>query len=214
MDPNQPPTYPTPVKVKMSHKILKSLRAFLVALVILCLASYAAYAWIQNTDLQKNVSIKEAENKTLAAQIESLQDKSAGTNATITELLPNGKVATYPDTDGNRNILFWSAGNDNATANFILLSHKSIQQFLSGVNSDTIVKLCGTDTNLKALKYNISVGIFNTDEKILGQPQNGSCLDVLASNSNPDNALRVKAQSVINQVKDDTDNFIKSVSLK
>jgi hypothetical protein len=214
MNPEISPTYPTPVE-KKKHTALKTLGATLLSILILGLAGYATYAWLQNNELRNDISNKEMNIKTLTAQVDDLKSKdpTAG-DTSISTLLPNGKTATYPDTDGNRNMLFWSAGSDNATANFILLSHKGIQQFLSGVNSDTIVGLCGTDANLKALKYNISVGIFNTSEKILGQPQNNNCLDVLASMENSDSTLRAKAQAVVSQVKSDTDDFVKSVSIK
>lgn len=195
-----------------SHIELKILSAAILTLIILALGGFAYYARNENSKLQAELTQKNGEIATLTTRLQESQKKTASRE--ITAALPNGKTASYPDTNGNRNILFWSAGSDMASTNFILLSHKSIQQFLSGVSSDTIVKLCGTDTNIKALKYNISVGIFNTNNKTLGKPQNNSCLDELASSRNTDTALRAKAQAVIDQVNGDVDAFIKSVAIK
>lgn len=218
MDPSTPlQTAPQPqIQPVKKGKAKKVILAIFLVLVIAGLAGYGVFAYMKNTQLENDISQKDESNKVLMAQNDEL--KAAATNAKttddITEKLPNGQMATFPNNEGNRNMLFWSAGSSNAEKDIIVLSHKGIQAFLSAVDSEMVTKLCGTDANLKALKYNISIAILNTETKTTTSPQNGDCVTTLASNENMDAALRAKAQSVIDTANTDMRAFIKSVTIQ
>lgn len=186
----------------------------LVALLFVGLAVYGVYAGLNNQKLRDDIAKKESENISLAGQIDTLQKSAtAPKTETITETLPNNKTATYANNEANRNILFWHTADDSQTT-YVLLSHKDIQLFLSSVDTETIVALCGTDGSLKGIKYNISVGMFNTSSKTLTSPQNQSCLDILASTENSNITLRNEAKTVKQKVSDEVGAFIENVTIK
>lgn len=210
-------TTPTGINKVKRYRFLKVVGFVTLILALLCAIAYSLYAWNQNNNLQSNLSNEQSKAKSLSGQNAQLQKQLASNlsgTTSITQTLANGKTATYPDNEGNRRILFWSAGIENNTKNFILLSDSSLQAFLSGVDPSVITKLCGTLASPTVLQYNISVGILNTDSKVLQKPQNESCVDVLASDKNTNASLKAQAVSVLAQVSNDVNSFIKSVTIK
>jgi len=132
----------------------------------------------------------------------------------ITKALPNGHVATYPDTEGNRNITFRDAENGDPESVYIFISHKSYAEYLASLGQAQVDELCGPDDNLKALKNEIIFGMFNTSDKTMVPPQNGNCVQYIASTENPDMKLRESAQNVLDRITKDINDFIASVKIR
>jgi len=190
----------------------------LVLLVLLLLGSlgYAAFILKQKNDLQATLTSEQTKNQTLMAENTSLKTtvSATPTTPTITDTLPNGKTITYPDTPGNRNILWWSAGPTLVNESYVYLSHKAYQQYMTTVASNTLVAMCGTYNNLKALQTNIIYGVLNTTTKQITPPQNQDCVEAIAAADNPDAVSRAAAQKVLDQVNADVTAFLKSATIK
>lgn len=213
-DPNNPYAYMDTLHSQQAKRgSFKAIGIILLVLLFLSMAGAAGYLWMQNSDLQGKLAAEQANSKTLASQNANLEGQLKDT-PTMTVKLPNGQSATFPDTAGNRRILFWSAGIVSTTDDVVLLSNSAIQTFLSGVDPTIITKYCGTTAVPTTNLYNISIGLLNTATKEVTKPQNGSCLDVLASSVNTDPILRKNAQEVYAQVQSDLTDFTDAVEIK
>jgi cell division protein FtsB len=204
---------PAPNKSPWAKRILMTL----VVIVLIGGIGYGtALAWRQYTDVKKDLSSAQAKNKTLSDKNAQLQKDIADKSATpdLTDMLPNGKKITYPDTPGNRNILWWSAGPSEVNSNFIILSHKAYDQYMNSTDSELLDKVCGAGDNLKAIRADLVYGLFDTTTKKITPPQNGNCLDAMASTQNTDTVSRAAAQKVLDGIKADIDAFTQNVTIQ
>ena len=212
--------YEPPVPPKKQHKGIKRMGIVLLFLLFLGAAGYGVYAYMQNATLQNdlqneknNSQALEDENKKLKddAETKSNQPVAQPQAKTITEALPNGKKMTYDDTAGNRNILWWSTDGSEDT---IAISHKGYQQFLATLDSGIIESVCGPDDAPRALKYNMVYGNLDTTTKKIADVENVSCVSLLATEENTDEASRAKAQKVLDGIKSDVTAFVKNVTIQ
>jgi cell division protein FtsB len=191
-------------------------RRIVMTLVILVLVGGigfgGALAGQQYTDVNSKLSSEQTKNQELKTQNTLLQKQVADASATleITDTLPSGKTMTYADTPGNRNILWWNASAASTDSNYIRLSHKAYQQYMSSTDATLLTKVCGSGTDITDLSY----GLFDTATKKITLPQNQSCLDTMASVTNTDAASRAAAQKVVDQIKTDIDAFTAAVTIQ
>jgi hypothetical protein len=129
---------------------------------------------------------------------------------TLKGTLPNGKTITYPNTEGNRNIS-WSSSEKGA--NYVSLSHKGIEKFLSTVDPTVITKLCGTNGEL-ARKDDIVVATMSTLSRLVEYSVDDNCLDELATLRNTDVKSRTEARALVKVVDADIQEFYKKVIIK
>jgi hypothetical protein len=172
-----------------------------------------ACAWRQYSDVKANLASEQTKNKELSNKNSQLQKTLAGKPDTtdITDTLPNGKTITYPDTPGNRNILWWSGGSTLVNDVSIRISHKAYAQFVHSTDDALLAKVCGTDLNLRT---DIIYGLFDTATKKVSLPQNQNCLDKMASVENTDSVSRADAQKVLADIKVDIDAFVASATIQ
>lgn len=206
-----PYTPPTPPK-----KERKGLKVFGMTMLLLLLAgsaSFAALVWVKNNELQTNLAKEQENAKTLASENAKLKSQleAKAETANITDTLPDGSKITYPDTAGNRNVLWWGAGENQGS---IILSHKGLQQYLATVSSETVTKVCGTDEKPKAPKYNISLGMLALATKELTIDSTDNCVSLLASDANTDDASRTAATQALKTANDDIGMFVDSATIE
>lgn len=175
-----------------------------------------AYAWRQYTDVNDKLAKEKVANQELRTKNQLLQKQvdDASVTKDITETLPNGKKITYADTPGNRNVLWWSAGASEIDSNYIVISHKAYTQYMNGTDAALLNKVCGAGDNLKAIRADLNYGLFDTTTKKITPPQNGGCLDMMASTDNTDATSRAAAQKVVDEIKADIDAFIESATIQ
>lgn len=182
-------------------KIKRNLR-MVIAIAVLALIVLALYFMLrpveQNTD------------QVMTNKDDSRAIETADNSRIMTSTLPNGKIATYSDTEGNKNISFSSStkGSD-----YVALSHKGIQKFISAVDSSIVTELCGANGEL-AQKDGIIVGIMSTSVRSIEYPTKESCLDELATLRNTDQTSRAEAGRLIKQVTTDVRAFYSNVVIK
>lgn len=193
----------------LRHKLLIGLTSTL----ILCLIGTWMYLIATEKPQTKN-GLKQTTTDNVIRD-NSPDNKQVAPTAAIektTKTLPSGKKIIYPNDEKNKNILWTVEGGQ--TVENILLSHDAIETFMTTVDSSRITEVCGSETNAKALLHDISVGILNTSTKQLTHPQNSSCIDLLASDSNTDKDSRTKAQEVLKKINEDVEHFIKTVAIE
>jgi hypothetical protein len=175
-----------------------------------------AYAWRQYADVKDSLASEQSKNQDLRTKNELLQKQVDDASATkdITDTLPNGKKITYPDTPGNRNILWWSAGASENDGNFVIISHKAYMQYMNSTDTTLLDKVCGAGDSLKAIRSDIVYGMLDTTTKKVTPPQNGNCIDTMASTENTDAVSRAAAQKVLDGIKADIDAFIESATIQ
>lgn len=194
------------------HPWLKRILITVVVLAIVGGIGYGtAYAWRQYTDTNDKLAKEKVANQELRTKNQLLQKQVDDASATkdITDTLPNGKTITYADTPGNRNILWWSMGASSTEDNFVKISHKAYAQYANSTDTTLLTKVCGN----AAQGYSI-YGILDVTTKKIAPPQNGNCLDRMASTENTDTVSRAAAQKVVNEIKADVDAFIQSATIQ
>jgi cell division protein FtsB len=204
---------PAPKKSPWVKRILLTL----VVLVLIGGVGYGtAFGWRQYTDVKNNLTSEQAKNKTLADKNAQLQkdiaDKSATPN--LTDALPNGKKIAYPDTPGNRNVLWWSVSLTEVGGDAVVLSHKAYEQYMNSTDTGLLDTVCGTDDNPKIQRTDLSYGLFDTTTKKVTRPQVQNCLDAMASTDNTDTVSRAAAQKVLDGIKADIDAFTQNVTIQ
>ncbi len=132
----------------------------------------------------------------------------------LEQTLANGKIVTYPDTEGNRNITFPNTDVDNPTSLYVFISHKVYDKYLASLGETKVDELCGPDDGLRALKDNIVFGLLNTSDKTIIPPQNLNCIEFIASNENQDISLRSTAQETLRTINTDMDAFLKDATIR
>lgn len=130
-----------------------------------------------------------------------------------TVTLPNGKTATYPDTENNKKIGFKSAEKGNEDGTYVTMTHTGYATFMSSVDPAMLNDLCGPDAESTAQKNDI-VGLFRTSDKTITLPPEATCFNLLTSSNNTDSILREKASAADNAISSDVGNFIKDVTIK
>lgn len=190
---------------KNTTQIGSALVIAVIAILVLLIGGLGYVAW--NSFFHKTP----VQNQQTNAQ----QSSTPALKEDIKTTLPNGKIATYPDTTGNGNVTFSDAGNGDPHSIYIFISHKAYDQYLTSLGQSKVDELCGPDDNLKALKVNIIFGLLNTSNKIITPPQNGNCVELIASTDNTtDTALRPGAQAVLDTVTKDINAFLASVTIQ
>jgi cell division septum initiation protein DivIVA len=168
-----------------------------------------AYAWRQYTDVKNDLSSEQAKNKELSDKNAQLKKDIANKSTTpdLTATLPNGKKIIYPDTPGNRNILWWSMSPTEVGGDSIVLSHKAYEQYVNSTDTGLLDAVCGTDDNPKTQRTDLYYGLFDTTTKKVTPPQVKNCLSAMASTDNTDTVSRAAAQKVLDEIKADSDAF-------
>jgi hypothetical protein len=207
--------YTPPVPVKKEYKGLKRGGLVVLALLLIGALGYGVYTQMQNEDLQANLASEQSTNKALLAENNNLKSSQSANpaTATISETLPNGKIVSYPNTKGNRSIIWWSVGaSSEGSGNSIILSHKGFQAYLSTLDSDLLASVCGTDGSYSPNV--IAAGTFDTESKKFEESQGSNCVSQLASEDNVDTSSRASAKKVLTGINADIQQFVKSVSIK
>lgn len=215
-EPSTTPYVPPQLPVKKSRKALKITGLVLLILALLGAAGYSVYAWQQNTQLQSNIKSEQDKNTSLSTENSELKKQLESSTAlqTVVDALPNNKTATYPNTEANRNILWWSASTEKDKQNLVVLSHKQYQDFLSGINPDLITEMCGTTASPKSLLYNIPTGTLDTTTKKFTKSEAKNCLGTLASAENKNETVRKQAATALTTINDEVAAFVESVEIK
>jgi hypothetical protein len=194
-------------------------KRIVVLLVIVFLVGGIAYgvalAWREYSNVKDSLASEQAKNKELSSKNSQLQ-KTADSAATsdITDTLSNGKTITYPDTPGNRNILWWSSGAAFVSDNSIRISHKAYVQYMNSTDDTLLTKVCGADASPTAQRADIYYGLFDTSTKKISLSQDQNCLDAMASVANTDATSRAAAQKVQASIKTDIDAFVESITIQ
>lgn len=131
----------------------------------------------------------------------------------ITVTLPNGKTATYSDTEANKKFGFKAAETGNQDGSYVVMTHTGYSTFLSTVSSSLLDELCGTKEKPTA-KRTDEVGLFRTSDKTVIPPQETTCFSILGSSDNPDAVVREKAASADDAISKDVNDFIANVIIK
>ncbi|MDB5167056.1 MAG: hypothetical protein JWN26_201 [Candidatus Saccharibacteria bacterium] len=201
-------------KKKRNYKALKIFSLIVLLLIAVAGVGYSVYSWQQDNNLRSTIKDRDVQIHALDKKISSLESQPS--SLLIQATLPNGKVASFPDTDSNRNILWWASGSsaDELSSKYIFISDKLYQQYMAELDDTIKVTYCGTNNDLKALQSDLVFGLLNTDNKQITHPQNGNCLQAVASNDNADLTTRASAQKVLSEINNDMQAFIASVSIK
>lgn len=215
-EPSTTPYVPPQMPVKKDRKALKTTGVILLVIALLGTAGYGVYAWQQNTQLQSSVKSEQDKNTSLTTENTALKKQLESSTAlqTIVDALPNNKTATYPNTEANRNILWWSAGTEKDKLDLVVLSHKKYQDFLSGINPELITEMCGTAASPKSQLYNIPTGTLDTTTKKFTKSATKNCLDTLASAENKNETIRKEASTTLATINDEVAAFVESVEIK
>lgn len=215
-EPSTTPYTPPQLPVKKSRKGLKITGLVLLVLSLLGTAGYSIYAWQQNNQLQASIKTEQDKSASLTTENTAIKKQLESSTAlqTIVDALPNNKTATYPNTEANRNILWWSASTEKDKLNLIVLSHKEYQDFLSGINPELITEMCGTTASPKALLYTIPTGTLDTTTKKFTKSETKNCLDTLASTENKNETVRKQASTALTTINDEVTAFVESVEIK
>lgn len=196
-----PQLKPAPVDEKPNT----SKRTILIAFggILLVLVCLGVFAGIQKGGRQSDqAQIIESKGQKVDVSTENIE--------TITETLPNGKTATYANTESNRNIIF---AISDIGDEYVALSHRAIAGFISAADRDVVTKLCGTDGEL-ADKDDIVIGSMSTSVRMIQYPSDNNCLDELATLRNSDPKSRSKAVELVDQVEADVKQFYATVIIK
>jgi len=211
--PYVPPQLPA---AKKNRKALKITGLILLIVALLGSAGYGVYAWQQNAQLQSSVKSEQDKSASLNTENTELKKQLESSTAlqTIVDALPNNKTATYPNTEANRNILWWNASTEKDKQNLVVLSHKEYQDFLSGINPTLITEMCGTTATPKSLLYNIPTGTYDTTTKKFTKSETKNCLDTLASAENKNETVRKQASTALTMINNEVAAFVESVEIK
>jgi len=174
----------------------------ITAVVVLVVGGLVYVAW--------NNSFRAEDKPT--QQTETSQGTQTEEIPTVTTTLPNGKTAVYPGIKTNKNIVFL-AQTEFDNPEYVKITHVAYKKFLDYLGGN-VDDLCGPDDNLKAVKKDIIFGLLNTTDKTITYPQNGNCVEYIASDENSDTRFKREAQQVLDQVKSDVNSFVKSVTIQ
>ena len=135
---------------------------------------------------------------------------SASSIKSISKKLPNGKTATYDDTEANRNIGFADSAKG---MDYVDLTYASVDEFMKTADGDIVTRLCGADGE-RAQKDNVIVATMSTTVRMIEYPTENNCLDELATLRNTNGQLRTKAVELVAKLKSDIKQFYSSVVIK
>ncbi|MDB5187130.1 MAG: hypothetical protein JWM07_602 [Candidatus Saccharibacteria bacterium] len=194
------PTDPTTPPAGKNTKLNKRTLLIVIGSLLLVAAAFVAYILMQQnrgTDHQGSAIVD--------------QEHSKPTNTDdISVKLPNGKTATYKNTEGNRNIAF--ADSDKGME-YVALSHKEVERFLSSADQEIMTRLCGADGE-RADVENIVLANMSTKVRMIEYSTESNCLSELATMRNSDTQLRTDAAALIQRVEDDIKAFYSAVIIK
>jgi len=122
-----PISNPTPNSsntANIKHATRTRLLLITAGAVVLALIGFGVYAVIQ-------ANTKKNDQALINNNTKQEPQKTAPTNGsdTITTVLPNGKTATYANTEANQNLLFSSSDKG---ANYVNISSKAIANYIAG----------------------------------------------------------------------------------
>ena len=175
----------------------------IVAAVLIVLAAFAAYAYIQRQNSLHNDSVVVADND------DTKIDSTINLEKMTTDL-PNGTTAIYDNTDGNRSIIF---AESEKGMDYVDLSHSGVEDFLRAADTDVVTRLCGANGERAEIE-NVIVATMSTSVRMIEYPTENSCLDELATMRNSDSDMRTQAIELIQSVESDVKQFYKTVVVK
>lgn len=192
------PTTPSSVNNK---KIRRNLQ-IVIGIILLSLVALALYFMSRPSDGRADQAVTNTND--------SRAIKTADSSSLLTATLPNGKTATYANTEGNNNIT-WSSSDKGS--DYLALSHKKIEKFISAADAGTITKLCGANGEL-AQKENIVVGVMSMSVRSIEYPTEENCLDELATLRNTNVDSRSEAKDLLRQVDAEIKEFYSKVIIE
>lgn len=130
----------------------------------------------------------------------------------VTVALPNGKTATYADTDATKKFGFKAATAGNADGSYLVLTHTDLVPFFASVDAKVLEKVCGKDG--EAQKANGIVALLRTTDKTLTLPADRSCFNRLGSSDNTDTILREKATNLDNAMSSGANALLQNLTIK
>lgn len=176
-----------------------------VGVIALALIGYGVYVAAQAVTKKNDHVVTDNTTKN-----DSQNNARSNDPSTITTTLPNGKIATYPDNKGNREIGFVPSkmGDD-----YVGLTHAGVADFIATVDPATVARLCGENGEL-AQKDGVIVGTISTSVRMIQYPSKRNCVDELATLRNKDADVRAVAAQVAKQINIDIEQFYQNVVIK
>lgn len=202
-----PPSTPTPLSPNPLEKKQPAVNPAIwlaLGVALLAVLGFGIYTWGQAAE-QKDNDVVITETNKMKEETPVAEDAN-----TITTTLPDGKTATYADTEGNRNIEFTSSTKGSG---YVDLSHKAVATFLSSADETMVTKLCGANGEL-AQREDIIVATMSTSVRSVQYPTENNCLDELATLRNTDPTSRAAAAELVKQVASDVRQFYGTVVIK
>lgn len=192
-----------PESTTKKYKNFKLIAVVATSALFLGLAIWGFYAWAQQNELDNS--------QTKIVQMDK-RDVSGGSDKseTLSTTLPNGKTATYADTESNRNIVF---SDSDKGMMYVDLSHKSVERFIATVDEYIVSRLCGPNGE-RAAKDNIIIATMSTEHRTVEYSTTDNCLSELATMRNSDSSSRAKASELIEQAESDIRRFYATVIIK
>lgn len=204
--PNLPPATPNPTPrasrpARRTRLFIYLAVGIIVAAALIGISIYAFH----------NKAAKD-DNQTRLGDSSHQQSQSASTNQSdqIIITLPNGKVASFANTKENQDFSFLSS---SAGSDYVDISSKSINQFVSTADTGTVATLCGAHGEL-APTDDIIIATMSTIARVISYPTQRSCLDELASLRNTNPASRSNASALATQVRANIKLFYARVVIK
>lgn len=194
------PSDPSVLSADKAPKSNKRTALIAVGISLLVVAAFVGYILLQQ---------KQGADRQDSATVKQESPNSTNTDD-ISIKLPNGKMATYTNTEGNRNITF--ADSDKGME-YVALSHKEVERFLTTVDQDIITRLCGADGERADIEH-IVLANMSTEVRMVDYPTESSCLSELATMRNSDSQLRAAAAALIEQAESDIKEFYRTVIIK
>ena len=202
-EPTTPPSSPS-----LGGKKPAALNPWLLVIIgvaLLAMIGFGIYTWGQAAEQKNNDTVVVPDVDKVGEETPVVEDA-----ATITSTLPNGKTATYANTESNRNITFASSAMG---AEYVDLSHRAVEAFIASVDEATLTKLCGPNGEL-AQRDDIVVATMSTVVRSVQYPTENSCLDELATLRNTDPVMRTAAAALVKEVASDVRHFYMAVVIK
>jgi hypothetical protein len=201
------PTTPlsSPIPGEKKPAALKPWLLVTIGVALLALIGFGIYTWGQAAEQKKNDAVVVPDTDKVVEEAPVVED-----TATITSTLPNGKTATYANTESNRNITFASSAMG---VEYVDLSHRAVEAFIASVDEATLTKLCGPNGE-RAQRDDIVIATMSTVVRSVQYPTENSCLDELATLRNTDPAMRAAAAQLVEQVASDIRHFYAAVVVK
>jgi hypothetical protein len=214
-DPNQTPapapvSAPTPAthspsQIDTRNTTRRRILLITSGIVLLALISFGVYVAMHANAKKNDQALIDN-----SSQNESQKTDTTDRSDVITTSLPNGKVATYANTEANQNLSFSSSDKG---ADYVNVSFKAIEEYLSAADKNTVAKLCGANGELAQID-GIVVATISTNVRVITYPTENNCLDEFATMRNTDSTSRTSASALIKQVSDDVKQFYAKVIIK